>query len=76
MTYCTLTLSAGQDEISLEERESIRRHLCHLSTDIFGDDQADLDELATEFAANGDNSAAEDPADSVFHTIRHADRKR
>jgi hypothetical protein len=36
--YSTLVLEPGQDDISLEEREALKRRLCHLTTDIFGDD--------------------------------------
>jgi hypothetical protein len=36
--YSTLVLSPNQDEVSLEEREALKRRLCHLTTDIFGDD--------------------------------------
>ena len=44
MAYYTLNLAAGNDEIELEEREAIRRHMWHLTTDIFGDDAAELTE--------------------------------
>lgn len=36
--YSTLVLAPGQDEVSLEEREALKRRLCHLTTNIFGDD--------------------------------------
>lgn len=36
--YVTLVLAPDQDEICIEERDVIRRRLCHLTTNIFGDD--------------------------------------
>jgi hypothetical protein len=36
--YSTLVLSPGEDEVSTEERDALRRRLCHLTTNIFGDD--------------------------------------
>jgi hypothetical protein len=37
--YSTLVLRPEQnEEVSLDEREALKRRLCHLSTDIFGDD--------------------------------------
>jgi hypothetical protein len=36
--YYTLILSPGQDDVSMEERDAMRRRLCHLTTNIFGDD--------------------------------------
>jgi hypothetical protein len=45
--YSTLVFSPGQDEVSLEEREALKRRLCHLTTNIFGDDP-ELDELTED----------------------------
>jgi hypothetical protein len=42
--YYTMTLAPGEDEISREEREAMKRRLCHLATDIFDEDE-DLAEL-------------------------------
>ena len=36
--YSTLVFGPGEDEVSAEERDSLKRHLHHLTTDIFGDD--------------------------------------
>lgn len=38
LVYATVALLPGQDELSLEEREAVKRRLGHLTTDIFGDD--------------------------------------
>lgn len=42
--YYTLTLLPGEDDVSREEREAMRRRLGHLTTDIFEEDE-DLIEL-------------------------------
>jgi len=46
--YYTLELSPRQTDVELEEREAIRRRLCHATTDIFGDDAAGLTKLDEE----------------------------
>lgn len=46
--YYTLVLSPGQTSVPFEEREAIRRHLWHLTTDLFGDDAAGLTQLDKE----------------------------
>jgi len=38
LAYSTLPLEPGQTDVSLKEREGLKRHLWHLTTDIFGDD--------------------------------------
>jgi hypothetical protein len=43
--YYTLTLSPGQTDVALEEREAMRRRLYHATTDIFGDDAAEWPDL-------------------------------
>lgn len=43
--YYTLVLSLGQDDVALEERDSMRRRLYHATTDIFGDDAEENPDL-------------------------------
>jgi hypothetical protein len=46
--FATLALLPGEDQITLSEREALRRRLGHLTTDIFGDDEAGLLNLDKE----------------------------
>lgn len=62
--YATISLDPGQDEVSMEERDSIRRRLCHLTTDIFGDDP-DLADLKAVHASDDDDENGE----AHFHTL-------
>jgi hypothetical protein len=41
--YYTLSLSKDQDDVSREERDAMRRHLWHGTTDLFGDDKDDIE---------------------------------
>lgn len=43
--YYTLVLSPDEDEVPLEERDTIRRRLYHLTQDIFGDDEKEWPDL-------------------------------
>jgi hypothetical protein len=45
--YYTLTLLPGEDEVSREEREAMRRRLGHLTTDLFEEDE-DMAELRSQ----------------------------
>jgi hypothetical protein len=48
--YYTLVLSPGQEDVSLEERDAMRRRLHHATTDIFGDDAEEWPDLFKETA--------------------------
>lgn len=39
--YSTLVFAVGEDDVSIEERDALKRRLHHLTTDIFGDDPED-----------------------------------
>ena len=36
--YATLVFGPGEDDVSAEQRDALKRRLHHLTTDIFGDD--------------------------------------
>lgn len=58
MAFYTLNVASEEEEVSLEEREAIRRRMWHLTTDIFGDDALkDAEDLSTEVS------------DSHFHAL-------
>jgi hypothetical protein len=40
-SYYTHVLDPGQEDVSRQERDAMRRRLWHGTTDIFGDDEAD-----------------------------------
>jgi hypothetical protein len=58
MAYYTLNMPVEIDIVELEEREAIRRRMWHLTTDIFGDDEAE-----------GGEDFSTDVSDSLLHTI-------
>jgi hypothetical protein len=60
--YYTLTLPAGQDEVSREQRESMKRRLGHLTTDIFEEDE-DLAELRAAGVSDEERDPHAPPAD-------------
>jgi len=59
--YYTLTLLPGEDDISREEREAMRRRLGHLTTDIFEEDE-DLAELRAAGVSDEEPSPDDPPA--------------
>lgn len=60
--YYTLVLYPGVTDVTLEEREAIRRRLWHATTDIFGDDAVEVAELTASGASDEEPDLHEPPA--------------
>ena len=56
--YATLVFGPGEDDVSAEERDALKRRLHHLTTDIFGDDPE-----------HWDTPIDDDVSDSHFQSI-------